>query len=182
LFSNGFGRRETKALIAGQTLQDICAEARRAVLQVEPVLVAHWFLFAGLIWPFRPVIEQQARTACSGLSLTRVITGLNFFVIGINQSPPRLRWENTRLLSGRERSCCCPCAAVARPGCAQLPTACTYYTFSSDDGAAGQDRLFRVEFDPCDHRLEFLCDWHKIEFPLYEKKLTSVTRTLNYWE
>jgi hypothetical protein len=90
LFSNGFGRRETKALIAGQRLQEICAEALRALLQVEPVLVAHWFLFAGLIWPFPPVIEQQARTACSGLSLTRVITGLNFFVIGINQSPPWL--------------------------------------------------------------------------------------------
>jgi hypothetical protein len=24
-------------------------------------------------------LEQQARTACSGLSFTRVITGLNFF-------------------------------------------------------------------------------------------------------
>jgi hypothetical protein len=50
--------------------------------------VAHWFLFAVLIWPFPPVIEQQAKTACSGLSLTRVITGLNFFVIVINQNPP----------------------------------------------------------------------------------------------
>jgi hypothetical protein len=35
-------------------------------------------------------MEQQARTACSGLSLTRVITGLNFFVIVTNKSPPLL--------------------------------------------------------------------------------------------
>jgi hypothetical protein len=75
---------------AGQTLQESCAEARRAVLQVDPVLVAHWFLFAGLIWPFPPVMEQQASTACSGLSLTPVITGLNFFVIVTNKSPPLL--------------------------------------------------------------------------------------------
>jgi len=51
---------------------------RLAVLQVEPDLVAHWYLLAGLYCPFPPVMEQQARTACSGLSLTWVITGLNF--------------------------------------------------------------------------------------------------------
>jgi hypothetical protein len=72
-----------KTIITGQTLQESCAEARRAVLQVEPVRVAHWFLFAVLIWPFPPVMEQQASIACSGLSFIRVITGLNFGLIFI---------------------------------------------------------------------------------------------------
>jgi hypothetical protein len=86
LFSNGFCWRETKALIAGQRLQESWSRFTPALLQVERALVAHWFL--RLYSPFPPAMEQQARTACSGLSLTRVITGLNFFVIVINQSPP----------------------------------------------------------------------------------------------
>ena len=42
-------------------------------------------------------LEQQASTACSGLSFTRVITGLNFFVIGIKSRPSFMK-EKTRQL------------------------------------------------------------------------------------
>jgi hypothetical protein len=43
-------------------------------------------------------------------------------------------------------------------------------TLSSGDGAAGQDRLFRIEFYPGDYRSEFLCDWHQSKPSLVGKK------------
>ena len=43
-------------------------------------------------------------------------------------------------------------------------------TFSTGDGAAGQNRLLRIEFDPCNHRVEFLCDRHKLKPYLVDKK------------